>query len=153
MRVIHTIITTQLGLLTVEMPFHLIEIKRKIFIIKEHSNKQDELYRFDLIPFFGDMGGFTKAVFKSFDEYIKYDLKEVHGRIKDKKARARKIKNKKTSAFLILLKKHAREVKRKAWRMGKEPEWFKYVFLFENREEFWGIVRKFSKRIEVVNWL
>jgi len=132
---------------------YLMDIKRKQFIIKEHIDKHDDFYRFDLIPFFGDMGGFTKAVFKSFDEYIKYDLKEVHGRIKDKKVRARKIKNKESSAFLILLKKHAREVERKAWRMGKEPEWFKYVFLFENREEFWSIVRKFSKRIEVINWL
>jgi len=75
------------------------DIKRKQFIIKEHSDKQDELYRFDLIPFFGDMGGFTKAVFKSFDEYIKYDLREVHGRIKDKKVRARKIKNKNPPHF------------------------------------------------------
>lgn len=128
-------------------------IKRKQFIIKEHNDKQNNLHRFDLIPFFGDMGGFTKAVFKSFDEYIKYDLKEIGSRVRDKNIKARKIKNKESSTFLILLKKHAKEVKRKAWRMGKEPEWFKYVFLFENREEFWNIVRKFSKRIEVIDWL
>ncbi len=129
------------------------DIKRKQFIIKEHSNSQDDVHRFDLIPFFGDMGGFTKAVFKSFDEYIKYDLKEIHGSIRDKNVRTRKVKNKESSTFLILLKKHAKEVRRKAWRMGKEPQWFKYVFLFENREEFWNIVRKFSKRIEVIDWL
>ena len=134
------------------MKLYLMEIKRKHFIIKEHE-KCGEYYRFDLMPFFGDMGSFTKTVFKSFDEYIKYDLKEVNGRIRDKSIQAKKIKNKESSTFIILLKKHARKVKRKAWELGKEPEWFKYVFLFRSREEFWNIIRKFSKRVEVVDWL
>ena len=126
--------------------YHTIEISDKSLIVKEHG-KQGDLYRFDLIPFFGDGYGFIHEAFKSFDEFIAYSVTEASGHLWDNSLRVKKVRDEKSIALISSLKNQAIEVKRKAWSYGEEKEWYKYLFFFDSPETFWTIVEKFADKI------
>jgi len=120
----------------------LVNLNKRAFLIKEES--KDDIYYIHIYPFFNDLQALIKEIFKSFDEYIKYDISIRGGCIQ-------KIINKKRAALFESLKLKYKYM-RKPWKRGQQFEWYKYVFIINDKQEFWNLIYKYipKHKIEVM---
>ena len=117
----------------------LVNLNKRIFIIKEEQRGNN--YYIHIYPFFNDFQCLVKQIFKSFDEYILYDIRVRGDQIN-------KIINKERERLFKQLKAKYKFF-RKSWKRGNEAAWHKYVFILNNRAEFWNLIKKYVKQYKI----